>query len=643
MKRAHHFLLAFILIFGAVIAAITLLADSDTLERFVEKRIEANTGRAAHIGNIDIRVGRCLYVAVEDLRIENPEWAKSPMLAEGKALRACAAWLPLFIGRADLKEVRVENLRLGLEREGERATWKLDKEEDKDEGGSRVRPRHVSIVDSAVYYRDSEERTEMNIKVSGGVGGGDEVRLEAEGRFRNAPMQIVAGTPAQMPQPDAPATLTAAAVLGRTTAVAVGRFKELGIEGMDVQLALAGDDLSELNRLGINLPGTPPFALRGRLMYSNNTWDFTPFEGRIGDSDVSGTFAYVLREPRPLLRADLNAHLLDFDDLGPLVGAPPKTKGGETASPEQKAKAQQVAETDRVLPQQPLGIEKWPRMDADVRFRADRVLRPDAIPVDALNTHLIINDAKLQLKPLNFKMASGNINADITIEGKSKPPRGTANINIDKLELSEMFPKLDQQKAAAGKLFGRIKIDARGNSIAKLAGSANGEVTMMVNGGHMSALLLELAGLDAGEAIMILASRGDKPVPLRCAIADFNLKDGQASSEIAVVDTVDTLFNIEGAVNLDEETLDLKVDPQPKDRSILSLRTPLLVSGRFNDPSVRPQAGPLVARGGAAILLAFVNPLLALAPLIETGPGENSDCAAFAQRARAEGVKKAKP
>ncbi|HKY01253.1 MAG TPA: AsmA family protein [Burkholderiales bacterium] len=637
MKVVHRALLATLLIFGAIVAAVALLADSRALEDFVEKRIEARTGRDAHIGNIEIRIGRCLYVAAEDLRIQNPEWAKSPMLAEGTAIRACTAWLPLFIGRADLKEVRVENIRLGLEREGERATWKFDEEED--EGKSRVRPLHVSIIDSAVYFRDRDEKTEMNIKVSGGVGGGDEVRLEATGRFRDAPMQIVASTPAQMPTPNTPALLTASAVLGRTTAVAVGRFKELGIDGMDIQLALAGDDLAELNRLGINLPETPPFALRGRLVYTADTWDFSPFEGRIGDSDISGRFAYIVREPRPLLRADLKAHLLDFDDLGPLVGAPPKTKAGETASPEQKAKAQAIAANGRVLPDKPLGIDKWPRMDADVRFRADRVLRPNAVPVDGLNTHLTITDAKLQLKPLNFKMASGNVNADITIEGKSKPPRGSANIGIDKLELGQMFPQLDNQKAAAGKLYGRIKLDAHGESIAQLAGSANGEITLMVNGGHMSALLLELAGLDAGEAIMILASRGDKPVPLRCAIADFNVKDGQATSEIAVIDTMDTLFNVEGGVNLDEEALDLKVDPKPKDQSILSFRTPLLVGGHFNDPSVRPQAGPLVVRGGAVVLLALVNPILALAPLIETGPGENSDCGAFAQRARAEGVK----
>src|SRR5262245_50566740 len=131
MKRSHRILLGTFLVLGAVIGAAAILADSDALERFVERRIEARTGREAHIGNIDLRVGRCLAISLEDLRIQNPDWAKSPMLAEGESFRACVAWLPLFIGRADLKEVHVQHLQLGMEREGDRATWKFDKEEDK--------------------------------------------------------------------------------------------------------------------------------------------------------------------------------------------------------------------------------------------------------------------------------------------------------------------------------------------------------------------------------------------------------------------------------------------------------------------------------------------------------------------------------
>ena len=36
--------------------------------------------------------------------------------------------------------------------------------------------------------------------------------------------------------------------------------------------------------------------------------------------------------------------------------------------------------------------------------------------------------------------------------------------------------------------------------------------------------------------------------------------------------------------------------------------------------------GPLAGRGLTALALGAINPLLALAATIETGPGENADC-----------------
>ena len=87
-------------------------------------------------------------------------------------------------------------------------------------------------------------------------------------------------------------------------------------------------------------------------------------------------------------------------------------------------------------------------------------------------------------------------------------------------------------------------------------------------------------------------------------------------------------------------TCPVKVTPLPKDRSPLTLRVPFTVQGSFADPSVKPEMGKLLARGGGALLLgALVNPLAALIPLIETGPGEDSDCSALMARARGEGVK----
>jgi uncharacterized protein involved in outer membrane biogenesis len=73
--------------------------------------------------------------------------------------------------------------------------------------------------------------------------------------------------------------------------------------------------------------------------------------------------------------------------------------------------------------------------------------------------------------------------------------------------------------------------------------------------------------------------------------------------------------------------MDLTLKPQPKDRSIGSLRTPLYIRGTFSAPDIGPDMGRLAARGGGALLMGIVNPLLAILPLLEEGKGKDSNCA----------------
>ena len=60
---------------------------------------------------------------------------------------------------------------------------------------------------------------------------------------------------------------------------------------------------------------------------------------------------------------------------------------------------------------------------------------------------------------------------------------------------------------------------------------------------------------------------------------------------------------------------------------ILSLRTPVRLYGRFNKPEFELEKGPLLLRAGGAIALLAVAPIAASIPLIETGPGLDTNCA----------------
>jgi uncharacterized protein involved in outer membrane biogenesis len=79
-------------------------------------------------------------------------------------------------------------------------------------------------------------------------------------------------------------------------------------------------------------------------------------------------------------------------------------------------------------------------------------------------------------------------------------------------------------------------------------------------------------------------------------------------------------------VNLAQETLDLTLVPRTKVVSLVSLRSPIHITGGFRSPAVALDRGRVVARGAGAVALGLINPLLALLPLVDPGPGVQAGC-----------------
>jgi uncharacterized protein involved in outer membrane biogenesis len=622
------------LVYGAV-----LWIESKSGQRFIERHASSATGREVKIGELDIKVGWRPGVRVSGLRVSNPQWAKTPALIDAALVDARLRLMPLVFGRAVIEDLTLVQAKAGLEREENRNTWSLrEQPQDQQSGPSRVLVRRINIDRGFVLYRDTTIQTNMEIDVAGDVGAGGALDLTARGTFHGQKTRAVARIPGVLPTPDTAVEMSAAATVGDITAAAAGTLRAADVDGIDLDLDISGASLADLKRLApLNLPETPPYRLQGRFRNPSDAFIFEPFEGRVGDSDLSGSARYTRGGTRPVLKANLVSHLLDFDDLGPLVGAPPKTGPGETAAPKQKKQVQQIEETGKVLPQKRFAVEDWPVMDADVRFEGKRILDAAQVPIENLSAHWLLQNGVLRFEPLSFRMAHGQVTSKLSLDSNQKPALGKLNMQISGLNLRELFPTSATLKQPLGTLYGRVDITGRGTSIAELFGTADGRLAMLVNGGYISNLLVEVAGLDVAEALRILATR-DVQVKLRCAVADLNLKQGLATPQALVVDTTDTIVTASGTINFRSETLDLVTKPVPKDPSPFVLRSPILVRGTLKKPDVKPQMGPLLARGAAAIALGALNPFLAVIPFIETGPGEDSNCGELLREVKSAGV-----
>lgn len=636
-RRVLTVLLVLILVPLALVAAAVVLVQSEQTERWVEARIGDALEREVEIEGVDIQFGWPPGVNVERLRIANPSWAKTPDLIDASGLHARVEIPPLFKRRFVVPYFSAQSATAGLEQDGERATWRFGEGEQKP---SPLELKRVQLEDGKIVYRNENDNTALDVAVAGSLGQEGEINVSARGTFKGESAKGTARVPSLEPSPDTPIRIDAKATIGKTTVTADGQFAS-DLESIDMRLRLAGPTLRGLDKLfGMKLPDTPPYSLSGHLRHTGAEWVFDPFEGKVGDSDLRGSVTYRTGGKRPFLQADVKSKLLDFDDLGPIVGAPPKTTAGETATAEQKHKAEEQKAKPHVLPREPFSTERWNAMDADVKLEARRVQRPKQLPIDALATRIVLKDAVLRLQPLSFRIADGHIKASIVLDARAEPLRGEADIDMQGLALARVFPTSKEMQPSLGTLYGRAKLSGRGASVGDLLGTSNGQLSLAVDGGQMSLLLVELLGLDVAEAATLLGAGRRQQVELRCAVADFSVKDGVAHPETFVVDTTDTVVKVEGSVDFRQERLDIVTYPEPKDMSVFTLRSPVQMQGAFKDPSVRPKAGPIVARGAAAAALAAANPLLALLAFIETGPGKDSDCGALLGKVKAKGAVK---
>lgn len=412
--------------------------------------------------------------------------------------------------------------------------------------------------------------------------------------------------------------------VGNTRATAKGTIQDAAkIGSIDMQLTLAGGSLDELYKIiGVPLPPTPQYRINGRLLHSGQVWELRQFAGEVGGSDLSGDFL-INRGPTPqFMKANLTSNRLELADLAGFIGAE-KTETGKVTTPN----------PGRVLPDSPYNLEKLKSADADVRFSGKRIVT-ERLPVENMTAHLIVKNGVLTLAPLNFGAAGGTIVSNITLDGSGQLIASRADIRVAGLQLSQIMPKLKVSQASVGELDGRVRLTARGNSIAHMLASANGDSSLVVGEGEVSDLIMRLANLDVANTLAVLV-RGDKKIQLRCAVADLAFESGVMRPRHFIFDTAHTTLVGEGAVNFADESLRLRIVAKPKDRSILALRGPINVGGTFSKPRVLPDMKQLAVRGVAATALAVVAaPLAAIAPFIQLGEKSAVQCGPLVQTAK---------
>ncbi|NHZ42011.1 AsmA family protein [Massilia aquatica] len=509
------------------------------------------------------------------------------------------------------------------------ARWKLDLE-------------RVVFTKGVVKFNDAIEDIDLSADVDTvNADPAYGISWKLRGTYNNGPVTGggKAGAVLSLKEQSTPYPLQADLRVGKTHIEIEGTItKPTKLAAVDVRLKLSGASMARLYTLtGLLLPETPAFRTEGRLTgelgEAGSRWVYDKFTGKVGSSDIAGHMEYQTGKPRGKLSGKVSSKLLQFADLGPLVGA------DSNASKEARG-VEAVQPSGKVLPVESFRTERWTAIDADVHYAAERIVREKQLPISKLSTHLILKDGVLTLAPMNFQMAGGSVTSTIKLDGSGNGKqaiKATAKVSARHIKIKELFPSVEGMKATVGQINGDAQLSSTGNSVASLLAASNGEVKALIDEGTVSKMLLEQAGLNIGN-IVLTKLFGDKQVKLNCMASDFQVTNGLMQTRTFVVDTEEAAITGDGTINLANEQMDLTLNPKTKGLRIFSLRSPLHLRGSFSKPEVSVDKGVLALKAGGAVALGLVAAPAALLPLVNTGPGQESGCARLLAEAREKPV-----
>lgn len=617
-----------------LLAWYVLVFDWNDIKGHIAAAVGKRTQREFSIGgDVDVNLSLSPRIRLEQVRLENAEWAERPWMVEIAALEFTLELLPLLRGRVVLPEVHFERPRVRLHRNKKGvANWnfvaepggEVAKEALPEERGEVPAVGRLSVSDGRFVYRDEPRGIQLDGHINTAVGlrhpGKESVRLEGSGQLSGEPFSLAVsgGSLLMLREEDDPYPIEVDATVGRTSIHVTGTAADpVQAAGLDLRMSMAGPSLAEIFHIfEVPLPPTRPYKVAGHLTREGATWRFRDFSGEVGKSELSGTLEVKTGGARPVLQGDINSDKLRLSDLAGLIGIHPEPR-----------------KRDKLLPTVPIARERLQAMDMDVSFRAERLLPPQ-LPVQAMQYHLVLENGRMSVEPLEFRVAGGTVAGAVYVDVNRPEPDLVVRLDLQQLQLGRFLPETGPVDVARGVFGGQVRFNGNGDTIREAILEGDGGVWISMSGGAIDKIVVAAAGLNLADLLGLLGQE-ETPVPLRCSVAAFDLDEGVLRSEVVVVDTENSTLVGNGAINLRQETVDMRLEAHPKEVQPFSLEGAIELEGPLRSPSPELDLAGAAGQAGAAVALgALLGPLAAVIPFIEPGLGVDTQCSALFAKAK---------
>ena len=654
---------------GAVLGALLVLIlvvlslfDWNRFKHPIERIASTRAGRSVSIsGNLDVHIWSLTpTVILHGLILGEPPWEKSRPMATVDKVEIHLKLLPLLKGEVILPRVALFKPDVYLHQDkGGRANWTFENNAPTNERSSQPSKlpaiQNLLIEDGQLTLIDDVR----HLSVKGTIRANEQkansdptpFRIQGTGTINDQPFKInVAGGPLAHIDPEHPYPFDLQIAAGGFRVESKGRaLKPFDLAKLDFQVDFSGKDLAEgfyLTQLA--LPNTPPFKLRAHIARDGMQVSVTDIAGTVGESDVRGKLDIDVSRKRPFMSGDLSSNHLRMKDLAASLGGEPKggdsldatAEKNQAPKPVSPKKAPPHDPNARLFPDAHLQVDRVRAMDADVRFRANSIATT-SVPFEKVAFRAKLDAGVLTLDAVSFEMPQGHLSGQVKIDARSNVPAVHIDVRVKDIQLDQLkSAKPTASAPLVGLLQARAVIDGTGDSVHAVMGDSNGRVTLILPEGQVTSAFAELTGIDVAKGLGLLLTKGDDKAPVRCGVAQFNIKDGRMSAENITFDTKDVLIRGSGGINLGPEELNLNIKGEPKKVRFTRLRTPIEIRGHLASPSFGVNAGSVAKQGAIAVALGVLaTPLATILAFVDPGLAKNQNCAAMIADVDSKGPK----
>ena len=627
-RRAVRWLLCSGLAAIAVIAG-TVILTPYWIVPLIERYASASLARPVTVRDLALHWGDPTTLIADDIVIGNPPGfardeeplARVARLAVGIDLAASLRRHAVVIASVEIEQPTIR----AIETEDGQENYRVP---------SAYHPRigRISVLHGRAHISLAGLRTDLKLTFATerGPGEADSTRMvaEARGKFAGEPVeaQFASGLPSISQDTSEILPIEMAVQSESTQASVKGTVQDPFSPGRATgDFLIAGPNMALLAPLtGASFPITPPYKLTGKLDFASEVYRITDAKAQIGRSEAEvGLIVTTRPGRRPEITAEVLSNNIDLRDLGGPVGSKPgrpPPQQAQAARPERKSSA-----SPRVLPHEPLHVAKLDWADVHLTARAQRI-QGGSMPLDNLAVGIDIVDGAMTLHQLSIGIGQGRISGDIRLMPRADETLQTrADLQFERVDVSRLV-RASGGSQGNGALNGAVHLAGTGRSIAEILGAADGAASFWMLGGDLSSLLVDLAGLRLGSALLS-ALEGSPTTHVECFLADLALRRGILSTRTLLLDTADAVTEGTGEVDLGQEGIQIRLRTQSKHLTVGVLPTPLLISGTLREPRAGPDPNTPAGRGG-------LTGALAALPTVQLGIGNAPHCENLVSQAR---------